>query len=34
MEKLEELIIDKFGIIILLFSFSWLGLIAYGLINQ
>ena len=34
MEKLEELIIEKFTGIIFLFALSWLGLVAYGLLSQ
>jgi len=34
MHKLETLIIEKFTFIIFAFALSWLGLIAYGLLNQ
>jgi hypothetical protein len=34
MEKLEELIIENFTLLIFLFALSWIGLVAYGLIMQ
>jgi len=34
MAKLEKLIIEHFSFIIFSFAFSWLGLVAYGLLNQ
>ena len=34
MAKLEQLIIEKFSGIIFAFAIFWLGLIAYGLLNQ
>lgn len=34
MAKLEKIIIEKFTFIIFAFAMSWLGLVAYGLLNQ
>lgn len=34
MEKLENIIIHNFTLIIFLFALSWIGLVAYGLIMQ
>jgi len=34
MAKLENLLIEHFSFIIFAFAVSWLGLIAYGLLNQ
>ena len=32
MEKLEEMIIENFTLLIFLFALSWIGLVTYGLI--
>lgn len=34
MAKLENLLINHFSFIIFAFGFSWLGLVAYGLLSQ
>jgi len=34
MEKLEELVIENFTLLIFLFAISWICLIAYGLLMQ
>jgi len=34
MAKLEKIIIEKFSFIIFMFAIFWLGLVAYGLLNQ
>jgi len=32
MDKLEQMVIQNFTLIIFLFALSWIGLVAYGLI--